>query len=726
MKLPEFLTGRAGGKPQIRALPVTPAQLNNAFDRRVFVIGSLQLGVGVLLAARLGYLTVAENSKYAAAAESNRVNLTLIPPRRGAILDRNGAALAANRAAFRVDVVPERLIEPEKTLATLANLLALPPEKLQDVKDKLEKAHGFQPVEVASDIDFDKFAAVSLRAPELPGVVPQRGYSRSYPTGSSVAHLVGYVGPASADDYEREKNPLMITPGFKIGKDGLEKHFETRLRGVPGARRVVATASGRIVKDLELREDVPGDTLQLTINGPLQDFAARRIGLESAAVTVVDCHTGEILALVSMPAFDPNRFVGGIGRIEWKMLNEDDHIPLLNKALRGLYPPGSTMKPMATLALQMHGVSPDERINCPGGFRLGSRFFRCDAVHGSMDMRSAIERSCNTYFWTMANRVGYDAIAPMAKLLGLGQQFDLPLSAQRYGTIPDAAWKMKRYKQAWTGADSLNASIGQGYVSVSPLQLAVMASRIASGRNLQPSVVLGQLKPPGPALTFTPEQLAVAHDGMFRVVNGSGTARGSQLTIGDIRMAGKTGTAQVRALVARGGGGAWKFRDHSLFVCYAPADAPRYAMSVVVEHGTQGARAAAPIARDVMTFLFDPGKAMDSLRAMEKGWGGTPTERMEARYRTYAAQYGASAPKVGDDQAVKDAIDEADKSQGPIENAGTDGNLREPPEAPPPPPESADTPAPGAAPAAASSPPAAAPSVAPNAAPTTANPVPRP
>ena len=700
MKLPEFLTGRAGRKP----LPVTPAQLNNTFDRRVFVIGSLQLGVGVLLAARLGYLTVAENGKYAAAAESNRVNLTLIPPRRGAILDRNGAALAANRAAFRVDVIPERLTEPEKTLATLADLLALTPERLQDVRDRLETAHGFRPVEVASDIDFDKFAAVSLRAPELPGVVPQRGYSRSYPTGPSVAHLIGYVGPATAEDYERDKNPLLITPGFKIGKDGLEKHFEERLRGVPGARRVVATASGRIVKDLGMREDVPGDTLQLTINGPLQDYAARRIGLESAAVTVIDCHTGEILALVSMPAFDPNRFVGGIGRIEWKMLNEDDHIPLLNKALRGLYPPGSTMKPMATLALQMHGVSPDERINCPGGFRLGSRFFRCDAVHGSLDMRGAIEHSCNTYFWTMANRVGYDAIAPMAKLLGLGQQFDLPLSAQRYGTIPDAAWKMKRYKQAWTGADSLNASIGQGYVSVSPLQLAVMTSRIASGRNLQPSVVLGQPMRPGPALPFTPEQLSIAHDGMFRVVNGSGTATASRLNLGDIRMAGKTGTAQVRALTARGGGGEWKSRDHSLFVCYAPADAPRYAMSVVVEHGTFGARAAAPIARDVMTFMFDPGKAMDSLRALEKGWGGTPTERMETRYRAYAAQYGTTAPKVGDDQAVEQAINDADKSDEPVENAGADGNLREEPETTAAPAGSATTSAPAASPAAVATP----------------------
>jgi penicillin-binding protein 2 len=207
------------------------------------------------------------------------------------------------------------------------------------------------------------------------------------------------------------------------------------------------------------------------------------------------------------------------------MLNDDDHIPLLNKAMRGLYPPGSTMKPMATLALQLHGVDPAERVSCPGGYRLGSRFFRCDAVHGSVDMRSAIEHSCNTYFWSMAHRIGYDAIAPVAKMLGLGQEFDLPVTGQRYGTIPDAAWKMRRFHQEWSTADSLNASIGQGYVSVSPLQLAIMTARIATGRNLNPSLLLHKPMPLGPALPFTPEQLAVPHDGMFRVVNGSGRRR---------------------------------------------------------------------------------------------------------------------------------------------------------------------------------------------------------
>jgi penicillin-binding protein 2 len=619
---------------RVRAI-VSPATLAHSFERRSFVIGAVQGGIGLILASRMAYLSIFENEKYKTEAESNRVNLSLIPPRRGWILDRNGAPLASNKAAFRVDVIPERLQNPDAQIDALAPLVGLDAEQVLELKEKIGQARGYQPVEVAGSISYDQFAALSVRLPEMPGVVPQRGFSRYYPTGPSVAHLIGYVGPASAEEYEKDHNPLLITPGYKVGKDGLEKYYEKRLRGTPGARRVEVTASGRIVRDLGTRSDVQGLPIKLTIDGPLQDFAARRIGMESGSVVVIDCHTGGILALVSMPAFDPNSFVGGIGRLEWKLLNEDDHIPLLNKAMRGLYPPGSTMKPMESLALQMHGISPDEHVHCPGGYQLGRRFFRCDAVHGSVDMRTAIERSCNTYFWAMVHRVGYDAFAEVARTLGLGQEFALPGTSQRYGTVPDAAWKMRRYKQEWTAADGLNASIGQGYVLANPLQLAVMTARIASGRNLQPSLLFGNTKAVGKPLPFSPEQLAVAHDGMFRVVNGSGTAGRSRIDINGIQMAGKTGTAQVRKLVSRGSFGDWKGRDHALFVCYAPTDSPRYAMSIVIEHGTFGAAAAAPIAKDVMTFLFDPDTAVKSLHALEASWGGNAIERMARRYGGY-------------------------------------------------------------------------------------------
>jgi len=642
---------------------VTSAALQNSFERRSLIVGAAQGGIGALLAARLGWLAVAQNEKYELQAESNRVNLSLIPPRRGWIMDRHGNPLASNKADFRVDVIPERLVDGERTIALLGQLLQMDTIELAELRDKIEDASGFAPVEVASGLDWDRFAAVSVRLPDLPGVITQRGYSRYYPTGPSVGHLIGYVGTASREDWLAEnKAPLLITPGFKVGKDSLEKEFDATLRGKPGARRSEVTSSGKVVRDLGTTEDVPGKPLRLTIDGPLQDYASRRIGLESAAVVVIDCDTGGILTLASMPCFDPNSFVDGIGRIEWKMLNDDDHIPLLNKAVRGLYPPGSTMKPMASLALLTHGIDPDERVPCPGGYRLGSRFFRCDAVHGSVDMRQAIEHSCNTYFWAMSHRVGYDAIAPVARLLGLGKEYDLPGTNQRYGTVPDAAWKKRKYGQEWSAADSLNASIGQGYVLASPLQLAVMTARIASGKNLQPSLLLDRLKPPGPALPFTEEQLAVVREGMFDVVNGSGTASRLRIDINGVKMAGKTGTAQVQTMVSRGIGGAWKSRDHALFISYAPADKPKYAMAVVVEHGTFGARAAAPIARDVFTYLFDPQTALETLHTLEEGWGGTATERLERKYAAYAAAYSGEAPPVEPGEEAEDGKDAEEKA----------------------------------------------------------------
>ncbi|MEY4720370.1 MAG: penicillin-binding protein 2, partial [Pseudomonadota bacterium] len=329
---------------------VSSGTLANSFQRRSVVVGAIQGGIGLLIAARLAWLAIFENEKYELKAESNRVNLTLVPPRRGWILDRNGAPIASNRTDFRVDIIPDRLVDADRTVNELGRLLKLTAVEVRDLKDRLEKAHGFQPVEVASGLDSNRFAAVSVRLPDLPGVVPARGYSRWYPTGPSVGHLVGYVGAASAEDYEKERNPLLVTPGYKIGKDGLEKQFETRLRGTPGARRVEVTAGGRIVRDLESRDDVPGKPIRLTISGPLQDYAARRIGTESGSVVVMDCHTGDILCAASMPSFDPNSFSDGIGRVEWKMLSDDDHVPLRNKVLRGLYPPGSTVKPFVAMS----------------------------------------------------------------------------------------------------------------------------------------------------------------------------------------------------------------------------------------------------------------------------------------------------------------------------------------------------------------------------------------
>lgn len=624
---------------------VTEAQQNFTFTRRALVLGGAQVAIGAVLAGRMAYISIAQNERYSLLAESNRVNLTLMPPRRGWIVDRSGKPLALNRTAFRIDIIPDRIRDKPRVLGELQKLLALPDDEIQRISTEISKNAGYQPVQVAQNLSWDQFATVSIRAPELPGVAPGQSFNRYYPTGAAVGHLLGYVGAASAKDYEKSKDPLLILPGFKIGKDGLEKVMEPKLRGEPGAKRTEVTARGKLVRDLATRADVPGKTIRLTVDAGLQEYAARRLGNESGSVVVIDCLTGGILTMASMPSYDPNSFSDGIGNNEWKMLQADDHIPMLNKSLQGLYPPGSTVKPMAALAVLRAGVDPEETVFCGGGYRLGNRTFKCLGRHGSVNMTTAIMKSCNTYFYAMANRLGYDSIAPVAKMTGLGQEFDLPVASQRYGTVPDSAWKMRKYNKEWSRSDSLNATIGQGYIIVSPLQLAVMSARIASGRNLQPSLIIGQ-QPRAAALPFPAEHLAVVHQGMNLVVNGGGTGARSRLPLDGVAMAGKTGTAQVRKIAGsqRGQSGEWKYRDHGLFVCFAPVEAPRYAAAVVIEHGLGGARAAAPVARDVLTYLYDQQKAMATLEALESGWGGTIKQRMDRKSLVWAQANGLAPP----------------------------------------------------------------------------------
>ncbi|MXO90188.1 penicillin-binding protein 2 [Pontixanthobacter aquaemixtae] len=637
---------------------ITSSTLKSRFERRSFLIGAMGGGVGLLLAARMGYIAIAENEKYETESESNRVNLTLIPPRRGWILDRNGAPLASNRADFRVDIIPERMADPDKTIDTLAELLSLDPAKVQDLKTTVSEVRGFQPLEVGTGLTFDQFAAISVRTPDLPGVVPQRGFSRYYPSGPSVGHLIGYVGPASAEEYEVDRNPLLVTPGYKIGKDGLEKQFELDLRGVAGARRVEVTASGRIIRDLDTRQDVQGKPVKLTIDGPLQDYAARRIGLESGSVVVMDCETGDLLCMASMPSFDPNSFSDGIGSVEYAMLREDDRVPLRNKVLKGLYPPGSTVKPMHCMAFMKEGIDPEETIVCGGGRRIGNRFFNCWSNHGSVNMAKAIYQSCDSYFYHFAQKVGFDKVAAMASNLGLGKQYPLPVTSQFFGTVPNSEWKLKKYDRAWEPFDTVNASIGQGYYLTSPLQLAVMSARLATGKILQPRLVLDPATPSPKSYNFAEDEIAYIRKAMSDVVNGPGTAGRGRLPFPDIQMAGKTGTAQVVSLsVSDGRSGPWKYRDHGLFVFFAPVDKPRYAGAVVIEHGG-GSAAAYPIARDVMTFLFDPQKGMDALRALERQWGGTAQERLVRKYAAYSREAGEEIPpQPRRDEAIFESVD---------------------------------------------------------------------
>jgi len=657
-----------------RGRVVTDQSLAYSFTRRAIVLSGLQASVAALLGGRMAWLSISQRDKYDRLAESNRVQSQIIPPRRGWIVDRNGKPIAVNKTSFRVDLIPDRLQDPDRAIDELRQMLDLSHDDVERIKDALDKSPGYQPVPVIEGLDYERFAAVSLRQAELPGVAPTSGFTRSYPAGAAVGHLCGYVGPASAADYQRTHDPLYITPGFKVGKENLERVMEPWLRGMPGAKRTEVTAHGRLVQELTTKPEQMGHTLRLTIDAPLQEYTARRLGPNSGSVVVVDCETGGLLAMVSMPSYDPNAFTDGISKPEWAMLSANDHLPLMNKTLLGLYPPGSTVKPMNALALLRWGVDPHETVNCPGFFRLGNATFHCwrPHGHGAIDMHRAIQQSCDVYFYTMVRRLGIDKVAGMARELGLGEKFDIPAIQQRYGTYPDSAWMERRYKKAWTSADTVNASIGQGYVLVNPLQLGVMAARIASGKALAPRLIGNKrYGPQGPALNLTAEQLGVVHAGMRDVINtgGAGTAGASKLQVPGVEMAGKTGSAQVRRISAAdraagrahalGTGGDWKLRDHGHFIGFAPVEQPKYAIGVTLEHGGHGA-AAAQIARDAMTFLFAPDHAMTMLAAFEQQWGGDIGARMAAdiaRWQAAQAGQAVAPPDTPQEAAGQDQPD---------------------------------------------------------------------
>jgi penicillin-binding protein 2 len=620
-----------------------------SFTRRAMVLGAGQGMLATALGVRMGWLAIAENEHYKLLAESNRVQERLIPPRRGWIVDRYNQPIAINRSSFRVDLIPDRMEkDPSRVLAALTELLGLTADDVDRIREGLANAAGYQPVPVAENIPYDKYAAVTVRLPELPGVAPLRSFARFYPEGPAVAHLVGYVGTPSKEEYQAEaKNPLLIAPGFKVGKDELEKTMEHRLRGRPGAQRIEVTAHGKLVRELSTLPDRSGGMLPLTIDIGLHSYAARRLGDASGSIVVLDCLTGDILAMASMPAYDPNNFSDGISHHEWNMMAADERHPMINKVMQGLYPSGSTIKPLMSLAFLEAGLNPATKVTCTGAYRVGNAIFHCDKRHGAVDMHEAVIKSCDIYFYHTSLQAGADVISSMARRLGFGQKFDLPVPTQRYGTVPDPEWMQRKYHRKWEMYDTINMSIGQGNVLVNPLQLAVMAARIASGRQIQPRILRTANAPEPAPLPVSAEHLAFVRDAMSGVVNsGRGTASVAKLPVDNVLLAGKTGTAQVRriTMAERNSGGvrsneslAWKMRDHSLFVGFAPADKPRYACAVIVEHGGWGAAVAAPMCRDTLTYLYDKQKAMAALAPLEEQWGGSIAERLARRREQWQA-----------------------------------------------------------------------------------------
>jgi penicillin-binding protein 2 len=628
----------------MKHMRITTAHQSITFSRRMLLLGGAQAAVGGLLIGRMGWLAIAQNEKYNLLSESNRVQLIPVPPRRGWIIDRNGKPIAINKASFRVDLIPQQIVDGPRIIAELQKLMNLPPDEVERITRELSQSRGFQPVSVADNIPYEQYAAITVRLPDLPGVAASQGFTRFYPGGATVGQLVGYVGAASATEYEKEnKNPLLLIPGVKIGKEGLEQTLESTLRGEPGGQRVEVTAHGKLVKELEPKPDRSGGTVQLTIDSDLHEFAARRIGDQSCSVVVLDVTNGDILAMPSMPSFNPNNFSDGISKNEWKMLSGDDHLPLVDKALESLYPSGSTIKPSMAMALLNAGIDRKERVNCTGSYPLGNHVFHCDKRHGPVDMDAAVVKSCDIYFYEMCRRVGAEKLAPMVRSMGFGEKFDLPFDNQRYGTIPDPEWMRRKYHREWQTYDTINMSIGQGMVLINPMQLAVMASRLATGKRVVPRLLKDKPVVPQTQLAVDQDHLDFIRLAMAGVVD-HGTAASAKLPLNGIQMAGKTGTAQTHNLSASERGdytsATWKLRDHSLFMAFVPFNNPRYAAAAIVEHGGFGAAVAAPLIRDTLLFLYDRQKAMASLQAFETSIGGTLEERIARKTAAWRSSNG--------------------------------------------------------------------------------------
>jgi penicillin-binding protein 2 len=586
--------------------------------QRVFTRRSLVLATGkgllvTAIAGRLYYLQIEEADRLRTLADENRINVRLIPPVRGRIVDREGRPLSDNRQDYRIVIVPEKSHSVSATLDLLGSLVTIRDEDRQRVLREVAQSRSFMPIEVCAGLSWDDIARVEVRALDLPDVTVEDGYSRQYPYGEMLAHVLGYVGAVSERD--PIDDPVLRLPGYRIGKSGVERSYDRTLRGTAGASQVEVNAVGRVIRELDRNEPQPGVELELALDLNLQRLAHERLGEESGAVVVLDVQTGEVLALVSSPGFDPNMFGRGVTAKEWRTLITEPKAPLVNKAIAGQYPPGSTFKPVVALAgLEGGAITPSSAIRCSGATQLGATVFHCwrRGGHGALAVRDAIAQSCDCFFYETARRVGVDKIAAIGRKLGLGGTCGIDLPNEKPGLLPTEAWKLATTGKGWTTGESLVAGIGQGYVLTTPLQLALMTARLANGgRAVQPRMLRAadERLAAGGDLGIAPRNLRLVLDGMNAVVNGGGgTAGRSAIREPGFEMGGKTGTSQVRRIsmaerrtgVLRNDQLPWEKRDHALFIGYAPVSAPRYACAVIVEHGGGGSKAAAPIARDVL------------------------------------------------------------------------------------------------------------------------------
>jgi len=591
------------------------ADRSRLFARRALLLGGAQSAIFGVLGYRLHHLQIERREDFELLAEDNRVSHQLVVPPRGRIFDRFGRPLARNIPIYRVTVTREDAGDVHAALERLAGVIPLDEAQIEAVLARSRAHRPFVPIAVREDLSWDEVTRIAIRAPELPGIVLESSLVRDYPHPVACAHVLGYVGPVNRDEQAADPDPLMRQPGFQIGKSGIEAAYDKALRGSAGQRRIEVNAVGRQIRDLAAVAGAPGEDIHLALDLDLQRFCFERLSNELAASAVlVDVQSGAVRALASVPSYDPRPFAVGLSRAQWLEWRDNPRTPLVNKSIRGEYPPGSTFKMVTALAALEAGISAQYESFCPGFMALGSARFHCwkEHGHGRVALTQALAQSCDVYFYDVARKVGVDAIAAMARKLGLGAPTGIDLPGERPGLIPTSQWKKEALGESWQKGETLVVGIGQGFVSATPLQIALMTARLCNGgRAVVPSFAIPPEQAPPPAsIEISQSSLKAVLYGMREVVHGPrGTARQAALDLPGIEMGGKTGTSQVRRIskAERAAGlhkrkdKPWEHRHHALFTCFAPYDAPRYALAVIVEHGNSGSKAAAPIAKDIMT-----------------------------------------------------------------------------------------------------------------------------
>lgn len=575
-----------------------------------------------VLLGRLWYLQIASGASLLAESETNRKRLIRVRAPRGLILDRHGKVLATSRPQFVVLAVPEMLAENPAAFTTLCKVLNVTKEDLQAIMRR-ERAAAYAPVRVAIDVPLDVVAKLQERRPVLPGITVELDQLRSYPDGPAVAHVLGYIGEVNKQELERLNNSgTRYRPGDYVGKSGIEKQYEPLLHGTDGGQEIEVDARGRTRRMLDDKGSIPGNTLVLTIDRNLQLAAERAMEGKVGAAVAINPQTGEVLAMVSRPNFDPNIFVKKVKVSDWNKIIGNKSNPLQNRAVANKYPPGSTFKPItATAALEYKVATPNTNLNCSGGYRLG-RTFHCWKRHGHVTFTTAISQSCNVFFYQMGQRMGVNNLAKMGRAFGIGQatMVDLPEESpgenNSKGTMPDEEWKKNRFKrpdmQKWYPGETLPVAIGQGYVQTTPLQMALVASAVStSGKMYRPQMILEVRHPNGKTIKnfekyferqvpASAETFKAVQHGMRQTVIGPG-GTGKVVNLEGVSVAGKTGSAEC-------GPGR---RAHAWFICYASVEDPQIAIAVIAEHGGHGSSGAAPVARAILDVYYGKKKVSE-------------------------------------------------------------------------------------------------------------------